>query len=62
MDGPTATKKIRELAYTGVVIGLTGNAMPSDIAHFMEQGASAVLIKPIDMIEFDATMKRLLQS
>ena len=59
MDGPTATKKIRELPFTGVIIGLTGNAMPSDITHFMDHGASAVLIKPIDMTEFDATMKRL---
>ena len=61
MDGPTSTKKIRELLYTGVIIGLTGNAMPSDITHFLDHGASAVLIKPLDMTEFDATMKRLFQ-
>ena len=41
MDGPTATKTMRtakELQYTGPIIGLTGNAMPADINHFMAHG------------------------
>lgn len=46
MDGPTATKEIRMLGYRGPVIGLTGNAIQSDIDYFIQHGASAVIIKP----------------
>ena len=31
MNGPTATKKIRELKYDGKIFGVTGNGMASDI-------------------------------
>ena len=49
MDGPTATKAIRELGYRGVIIGVTGNALPSDIAHFIAHGADTVLTKPVNV-------------
>ena len=39
MDGPTATRTLRTAeGYVGPVIGLTGNAMPADINHFMAHG------------------------
>ena len=45
MDGPTATRTLRTAdaehgwrEYTGPIIGLTGNAMPADINHFMAHG------------------------
>ena len=45
MDGPTATRTLRTapqgLEYTGPIIGLTGNAMPADINHFMAHGKQA---------------------
>eukprot|EP00607_Mallomonas_marina_P002249 CAMPEP_0182439230 /NCGR_PEP_ID=MMETSP1167-20130531/86308_1 /TAXON_ID=2988 /ORGANISM="Mallomonas Sp, Strain CCMP3275" /LENGTH=265 /DNA_ID=CAMNT_0024632879 /DNA_START=341 /DNA_END=1138 /DNA_ORIENTATION=- len=49
MDGPTATKKIREMGYNGLIIGVTGNALDDDIKHFKTQGADDVLPKPLDV-------------
>ena len=46
MNGPEASKKIRELGYTLPIIALTGNIMEDDIQHFIEQGANEVLGKP----------------
>ena len=47
MDGPTATEEIRKLGYVQPIIGVTGNALQSDIDHFTKHGASMVLIKPV---------------
>ena len=47
MDGPTATEEIRKLGYIQPIIGVTGNALQSDIDHFTKHGASRVLIKPV---------------
>jgi len=49
MDGPTATRKIREMGYKGLIIGVTGNALDDDIKHFKVQGADDVLPKPLDL-------------
>ncbi len=39
MDGPTATKLLREqLGFTNPIVGLTGNGMPKDIEHFIKVG------------------------
>ena len=48
MDGPTATKHIRELGYKGIILGVTGNGLPDDIASFIRQGANRVLLKPVN--------------
>jgi CheY-like chemotaxis protein len=49
MDGPEAAKKIRAevVGYTGPVIGITGNALPEDIAFFKAHGADSVITKPL---------------
>ena len=52
MDGPTATKQIRALGYRGVIIGVTGNALPDDISTFLASGADAVMTKPINIETF----------
>ena len=50
MDGPTATKIIRdELGFTGTIVGLTGNALQSDINTFLLHGAEKVLVKPVTL-------------
>ena len=46
-DGPTATRELRSIGYSGIIIGVTGNALPSDIDFFMKHGANEVLIKPL---------------
>ena len=48
MNGPEAVQKMRaELGYRGVVIGITGNALPEDLDNFREHGANIVLTKPL---------------
>jgi CheY-like chemotaxis protein len=53
MDGPTATKELRRLGYEGLILGVTGNALPTDIDHFLAHGASKVLLKPFRIKEFN---------
>eukprot|EP00597_Dinobryon_sp_UTEXLB2267_P002513 CAMPEP_0170059442 /NCGR_PEP_ID=MMETSP0019_2-20121128/1716_1 /TAXON_ID=98059 /ORGANISM="Dinobryon sp., Strain UTEXLB2267" /LENGTH=737 /DNA_ID=CAMNT_0010264689 /DNA_START=629 /DNA_END=2842 /DNA_ORIENTATION=+ len=48
MNGPVASKILREsLGFKGVMIGITGNALPADIETFLTSGANEVLIKPL---------------
>jgi len=48
MHGPDAAAIMRkELKYSGVIIGVTGNALPEDIAKFIAKGANTVLTKPL---------------
>ena len=47
MDGPTATKHIREqLAYTAPILGVTGNGQDFDVAHFKTCGATGTSDSP----------------
>ena len=48
MNGPEAVQKMRvDLGYRGVVIGITGNALPEDLDTFRDHGANMVLTKPL---------------
>ena len=48
MNGPEAAQKMRaDLGYCGVVIGITGNALPEDLDNFRDHGANVVLTKPL---------------
>ena len=49
MDGPTAARRMRELGYEGIIVGITGNAMKADIDLYLSRGADSVLSKPIDI-------------
>ena len=60
MDGPTATKVIRDMGYMGIIIGVTGNALPSDVNHFTTSGADMVLLKPVDMDALQGALLSLL--
>ena len=46
MDGPTATRELRALGYKGMIIGVTGSALPADMEIFLSAGATCVLTKP----------------
>jgi len=48
MDGPTAAKAIRGMGYNRVIVGLTGNVLEEDMSYFVECGADAVMMKPVD--------------
>ena len=47
LDGPSATQELRAMGYDGVIVGITGNALPEDIQRFLDSGAEDVLVKPI---------------
>ena len=48
MNGPEATNIIRnKLNFNGKIIGVTGNALPDDISHFIKCGADKVIVKPL---------------
>jgi signal transduction histidine kinase len=49
MNGPSATRHIRDIGYTGTIIGVTGNVLMEDVEHFKSCGADEVLAKPISM-------------
>ena len=46
--GPEAVQLMRtELGYRGLVVGITGNALPEDLSNFRDQGADKVITKPL---------------
>ena len=57
MDGPTATKEICALGYQGLIFGVTGNALDSDIEYFISCGAVKIFTKPLNVMEFTTYMK-----
>ena len=59
MDGPTATKKIRELGYKGLIYGVTGLISQEDIDSFMKSGVDKVFIKPLNI---EGCIKSLLEN
>jgi CheY-like chemotaxis protein len=59
MDGPTATRAIRQLGYHAPIFGLTGNTAEGDRSTFIASGATQVLPKPFVYETFMAAMHRL---
>ena len=48
MNGPDAVKAMRnDLHFRGSIVGVTGNALPEDIALFEQCGADCVVTKPL---------------
>lgn len=58
MNGPAAAKAIRELGYTGAIIGITGNAAQGERDEFVECGADEVFVKPMALEAFDRLVTR----
>jgi CheY-like chemotaxis protein len=46
--GPEAARKLRDMRYSHLLLGLTGNALQADVEAFEAAGADAVLIKPLN--------------
>lgn len=57
MDGPTAAREIRALGCRYLIVGITGNVLPEDVAQFVENGADAVLPKPLNITDLENTFK-----
>lgn len=49
IHGPIAAHEMRALGFHGLIFGVTGNGVQTDIDNFIEKGANAVLVKPLDM-------------
>ena len=49
MNGPDATRTLREHGFTLPIIGVTGNVLPADKEHFLAAGANQVLPKPLNL-------------
>ena len=47
MGGIEATAKIRELGYTGMIVGVTGDITAEDNKRFLESGVNDVMLKPL---------------
>jgi two-component system, sensor histidine kinase len=53
MNGPEATKALRENGCVALILGVTGNVLTEDIAYFKEMGADNVLPKPVQLTLLD---------
>jgi CheY-like chemotaxis protein len=51
LDGPSAARRLRDHKCDLLIIGVTGNVLPEDKAHFLDHGANAVLSKPLSLTE-----------
>mmetsp|Transcript_10615 Transcript_10615/g.10692 ORF Transcript_10615/g.10692 Transcript_10615/m.10692 type:complete len:278 (+) Transcript_10615:44-877(+) len=49
IDGPSAARAMREMGHTGLIIGVTGNTLPTQIQTFIDSGANDVLAKPLSL-------------
>ncbi|CAB9501876.1 sensor kinase/phosphatase LuxQ (Partial), partial [Seminavis robusta] len=59
LNGPDATRRIRELegCQDIFIVGVTGNVLAEDVAHFLDSGADHVLPKPVKFPALEALWK-----
>jgi CheY-like chemotaxis protein len=60
MHGLQATKNIRSLGYTGVIVAVTGNVMKEDRDEFIAAGADHFIEKPLDRAKINKIVKEIL--
>ena len=60
MDGIQANREIKKYNADTPVVALTANVMPSDVAHYMEQGFISHLGKPVELEQLYALIDKLL--
>jgi CheY-like chemotaxis protein len=53
MNGPTAVHQIRKLGCEALIVGVTGNVLAEDVAHFVNNGANEVLPKPVKFAKLE---------
>ena len=57
MMGFEATKLIRQSGFLGIILGVTGNALDSDIQQFLNSGADDVIVKPLTKENFGKSLR-----
>ena len=60
MHGLEATRNIRSLGYTGVIVAVTGNVMKQDRDAFIAAGADYFIEKPLDRAKISFIFKEIL--
>lgn len=53
MNGPDATKHLRDRGCNATIIGVTGNVLAEDVSYFKSHGADHVLPKPVKLLLLD---------
>jgi CheY-like chemotaxis protein len=56
LSGHAATRVIRSMGYTGLLCGLTGNALQEEQQVFLNAGADCVFTKPFRESNMDTLM------
>lgn len=59
MHGPEAALLMRSAGFEGLIVGVTGNVMAHDVAHYIASGADCVLHKPVNVEELKQILRRL---
>ena len=54
LNGPTATKRLREMGCDAYIFGVSGNVLTEDVALFKAHGADHVIPKPVNLAAIDA--------
>ena len=54
LNGPDSVREIRRLGCKTFIVGVTGNMLDEDVAHFKAAGAQQVLPKPICVSDLQA--------
>lgn len=60
MSGIDACREIRSLGYSGIIIAVTGNVLPSDIEEFLSAGADKLVPKPFKIEDIKITLEGLI--
>ena len=61
MNGPTATRILRERGITIPIIGVTGNVLSDDVTYFLKSGANKVLPKPLTKKSINDIIQEFIQ-
>lgn len=59
LDGPHASKALRDAGCKIPIIGVTGNVLPSDIEYFKSMGAQDVIGKPVNIGALGVALDRV---
>jgi len=61
VDGVTTARRLRQMGFTGVILGQTGNAVESDLARMRAAGADECLRKPVSKEDLTVFFVRALK-
>ena len=62
MNGPEAARRMRDLGFGGLIVGVTGSVMVRDVQNYGMAGADLILSKPISTEAMNGVFKRIMDS